>query len=118
MHAMLDYFTTSYSASLIRINGLEQSKARNKLIYTLYFLCQRYGKSTEDSLRVEIPIELTHQNIASLVGLTRETTAMEMSKLKKEGVISYKKQRYTTNIDQLLSIMGEDSFKGIAISDI
>jgi CRP/FNR family cyclic AMP-dependent transcriptional regulator len=113
MHAMLDYFTTNYSASLIRVNALEQPKAKDKLIYTLYYLCQRYG---EYSLpKVEIPLNLTHQNLASLVGLTRETTATEMNKLKKQGVITYAQQRYTIDQEKLLDLIGEDSFRGIKI---
>ena len=41
---LMDYFTTSYTASLVRINALEQHKAREKLLYTLYYLCQRHGQ--------------------------------------------------------------------------
>lgn len=115
--ALLDYFTTSYTASLIRVNALEQPKARDKLIYTMYFLCQRYAKDVENKKRVTIPIALTHQNLASLVGLTRETTAMEMSKLKKQGIISYKQQHYTIYLQKLFDLIGEDSFRKLSISD-
>lgn len=113
-HALLDYFTTNYAASLIRVNALEQPKARDKLVYTLFYLCQRY--SNTNSPTVTIPLALTHQNLASLVGLTRETTAIEMSKLKKEHVISYKQQRYTIHTGRLLDILGEDSFRELSIS--
>lgn len=113
-HALLDYFTTNYAASMVRVNALEQPKARDKLIYTLFYLCQRYGKSS--SATVTIPLYLTHQNLASLVGLTRETTAIEMSKLKKERVISYKQQQYSIHTSRLLDILGEDSFRDLSIS--
>lgn len=112
-HALLDYFTTNYSASLIRVNALEQPKAREKLTYTLYYLCQRYGQ-TQGS-RVHIELKLTHQTLASLVGLTRETTAAEMSKLKKEKIISYNNQKYTIDLERLLDSIGEDSFRGLKI---
>lgn len=115
MHAMLDHFTTTYAAMLIRVNALEQPKARDKLIYTLYYLCQRYGK--QQSNQIQIPLALTHQHLASLVGLTRETTAMEMGKLKKQGVINYKQQQYTIRLDKLLELIGEDSFKDVTISE-
>jgi len=111
--AMLDYFTTSYAASLIRISALEQAKAREKLIYTLYYLCQRYGKPKGS--RVGIELSLTHQNLAGLVGVTRETTATEMAKLKKQGILTYENQRYTVNLEKLLEMIGEDSFRGINI---
>ncbi len=114
MHTLLDYFTTNYAASMIRVSALEQPKARDKLVYTLYYLCQRYGQA--GSSKIKIPLALTHQNFASLVGLTRETTAIEMNKLKKEKVISYKQQEYTVNVDKLLDILGEDSFRDVSIS--
>jgi CRP/FNR family transcriptional regulator len=112
--ALIDYFATNYAASMIRVNALEQPKARDKLVYTLYYLCQRYGKS--DTNRIKIPLTLTHQNFASLVGLTRETTAIEMNKLKSEKIISYNQQEYIVNRERLLDILGEDSFRNLEIS--
>ncbi len=113
-HALLDYFATNYAASMIRVNALEQPKARDKLIYTLYYLCQRYGNTNTN--KIKIPLMLTHQNFASLVGLTRETTAIEMNKLKKEKIITYKQQEYAVNIDKLLELLGEDSFRDLTIT--
>ena len=113
MAAMLDYFTTNYSASLIHVNALEQPKARDKLLYILYYLCQRYGEQGSDN--TQIPFALTHQNLASLVGLTRETTATEMNKLKKEGLLTYNSQKYIISMPKLLDLIGEDSFRQLNI---
>jgi len=112
--ALLDYFATTYTASLIRISALEQTKAREKLLYTLYFLCERYGKKT--SVHTVISLSLTHQHLASLVGLTRETTATIMSSLKKQKIISYDSQSYTVDQQKLMDIIGEDSFRNIEIT--
>ena len=114
-NALLDYFTTSYTASLIRISALEQAKAREKLLYTMYYLCQRYGRRPEGK-SVRISLSLTHQSLAGLVGLTRETTATEMNKLKKEKIITYRNQEYTVNLEKLLGLIGEESFRGVDIS--
>lgn len=113
MHALLDYFTTNYSASLIHVNALEQPKARDKLLYILYYLCERYASKDKD--KAHIPFALTHQNLASLVGLTRETTATEMNKLKKEGLLTYNSQKYVINMPKLLDLIGEDSFRKLNI---
>ncbi len=114
LYALLDYFTTNYSASLIHVNALEQPKAREKLLYTIYYLCERYGEKHRS--KIHIPLTLTHQNLASLVGLTRETTATEMNKLKKQKVLKYDNQRYIVDEERLLDLIGEDSFRGIKIS--
>lgn len=112
---LLDHMITDHAASSIRISALEQPKARDKLTYTLYYLCQRYGQPHRG--RTHINLSLTHQNLGALVGLTRETTATEMSKLKKENVLSYRNQNYYVDIEKLLSLVGEDSFKDIKIAD-
>ncbi len=113
--ALLDYFTTNYAASLIRINALEQPKARDKLVHTLFYLSQRFGKKTTDN-KIEITISLTHQNLASLVGITRETTAVELNILKKQKVLTYRMQHYTVHIERLMELMGEESFRGVLIA--
>ncbi|MBI3494711.1 Crp/Fnr family transcriptional regulator [Candidatus Saccharibacteria bacterium] len=113
MKAMFNYFTTNYSASLIHVNALEQPKARDKLLYTLYFLCQRYGDIRQK--KTHIPFALTHQNLASLVGITRETAATEMGKLKNTGLLTYVNQKYIIDAEKLLELIGEDSLKDINI---
>ncbi len=110
---LIDHLATSHSAAMLRISALGQSKAREKIMLTLYYLCQRYGDSTGDS--VAISLNLTHQHLASLVGLTRETTATELNKLKRAKIVNYKNQRYTINLSELLKLIGEDSFRDIRI---
>lgn len=112
---LVDYLVTDHAAASIRISALEQPKAREKLMYTLYYLCKKYGVIDKNK-RVHIDLALTHQTLGALVGLTRETTATEMSKLKKQKVLTYKNQDYTVDIDKLLSLIGEDSFRDISIS--
>lgn len=115
MASLIDYFAKNYTASLVRVNALQQPKARDKLVYMLYYLCRRHGDEVLKNGRTVIPISLTHQNFASLVGLTRETTAIEMNRLKKQKVITYRQQKYFVDIPKLLEIMGEDSFSDIKV---
>jgi CRP/FNR family transcriptional regulator, cyclic AMP receptor protein len=111
---LVDYLATLHSAALLRIGALGQSKAREKIMLTLYYLCQRYGNPTKGG-SVAISLNLTHQQVASLVGLTRETTATELNKLKRAKIVSYKNQRYTINLSKLLRLIGEDSFSDVQI---
>ena len=115
METLIDYFAKNYTATQVHVNALQQSKARDKLVYMLYCLCRRYGKTDSSNERTLIPIALTHQNFASLFGLTRETTAIEMNKLKKQKVITYKQQNYYVHLQKLMEIIGEDSFKNTNI---
>lgn len=76
---------------LIRIQYLLLADARQKVISVLTMLAARFGTNYENGdVFVELPV--THQDIANLAGLTRETTSLEMEKLKDEDLISYNKR--------------------------
>lgn len=84
-HVMSDQIGAS-----LRLNALQHSRASDKLIYSLHYLALTYGRPIQDD-KIEILLELTHQDFANLTGLTRETAATELNKLKKQGVIYYSK---------------------------
>jgi len=97
----------------LRLNALQHSRASDKLVYTLHYLALTHGKKLNDH-SVEITLDLTHQDFANLTGLTRETAATELSKLKKRKIIDYgKHQPYVLDMHQL-NILLNDQF----ISDI
>jgi len=89
-----------------RMESLTLSNARGKLATTLLILAQRFGQ--RESGRVTIPFPLTHSDIANLVGLTRETTSIEMKILERDLIIErHKKHTIILNladIEQLASI--------------
>lgn len=113
--ALLDYFATNYTGLLMRITALEQSRAREKIMFTLYYLLFRYGRETKPGTFV-IELKLTHSVIASLVGLTRETTTNELSKLKTQKVLRYNAHQYSVDKTKLERLVGEDSFEDLIIS--
>jgi CRP/FNR family cyclic AMP-dependent transcriptional regulator len=113
LEALLDYYVTISTAALIRISALEQPKAREKIMYTLYFLCQRYGEAGKSHTKLRL--QLTHQQLANLVGLTRETTATELNKLKRQKILEYANQTYSVNENKLIGLLGEDSFKNVKL---
>jgi CRP/FNR family transcriptional regulator, anaerobic regulatory protein len=106
---VFDYITTNYTSALLRITSLEQSRASEKIMFTLYYLLFRFGKEVKPGI-YSVRLELTHVVIADLVGLTRETTAIELNKLKKLGIVKYDSKEYVINRTKLEHLMGEDSF--------
>ena len=84
-------------------------------MFTLYYLLFRYGRPTKSG-NYSIELGLTHSIIASLVGLTRETTTTELSKLKRQKVLDYNLHNYTVNKQKLERMLGEDSFQDVIIS--
>lgn len=72
-----------------RMEQLVFGHARAKIASILCLWARRFGVK-EDEITI-IPIPITHKDIASFVGLARETTSLEVKKLQKEGFISHKK---------------------------
>ncbi|HTE57820.1 MAG TPA: Crp/Fnr family transcriptional regulator [Verrucomicrobiae bacterium] len=114
LQAVANHYLGNYAGALMRITALEQPKAADKVLYTLYYLMQVYGREMlKGSYRIEM--QLTQQMIADLIGLTRETTAAELVKLKKKGILRYRGREYTINRDKLILSLGEDNFKDLQI---
>lgn len=80
-------------AGSMRLNALQHSRASDKLVYTLHYLALSHGQSEPDG-RIRITLDLKHQDFANLTGLTRETAATELNKLKKQHIIDYGKGTY------------------------
>lgn len=84
---------------LIRLRGvlqrLEYSAFGNayKRVASIYIiLSERFGVSTPDGIKISFP--LSHQDIAELVGVTRETASIEVKRLESEGLIIRKHKFY------------------------
>lgn len=90
MYIQLEHLITDHLGSMMRLNALQHSRASDKLIYTLHYLALSQGRVLPTG-EVEIMLDLTHQDFANLTGLTRETAATELNKLKALGVITYGK---------------------------
>jgi CRP/FNR family transcriptional regulator len=104
-------FISRYINHQMRINALEQSKAASKVLYTIHFLCLRFGHEVkQDVVRIDLP--LTQQDLANFMGLTRETTGIELKKLQRKGVLSYRKQNYVVKTDKLDELLDEDYDQG------
>jgi CRP-like cAMP-binding protein len=109
-----DYFVTNYIGLMMRITALEQSRASEKIMFTLYYLLFRYGQQVRPNV-YKVNLNMTHTTIASLVGLTRETTSTELNKLKRQKILSYSAKEYFINRQALERALGEDSFKDVNV---
>lgn len=97
-------FIERYVAFQARILGLEQTKASDKVLFNLDFLTSRFGKKINDS-QTDLSLPLTQQDLANYVGLTRETTSIELKKLERKGVIHKTNSRYVISVKKLRSLL-------------
>ena len=114
---ILDYAVSEYTSAMIHITALEQPKAHEKVLTLLYYLATANGAEFKEG-KFKVELNLTQSIIASLCGLTRETTALELSKLKKLGIIRYTARYYLIDKTRIESILGEDSFSQVKLDQL
>jgi len=78
-----------YAQEKIKQLALQDVLARTA--ETLLRLAEEHGKP--DGKRVEIQLDLSRQELASLVGTTRETVTRTLMAMKKDGIIDFNGQR-------------------------
>lgn len=114
MRHILKFAVNESTAHLMRVTALEQSTAAEKIALTLYYLLIRHGIERRPG-EFTIDLKMTQSMLASLVGLTRESTAVNLKLLKRKGVLSYSNFIYVVNKPALERFVGEDSFKGVQL---
>lgn len=90
---LLDMTIEMYRLHSERIINLEYRTVRERIVSFLLTMSVRFGSRTTEGLVIEAP--LRHQDIASSINATRETTSREISALEKKGLISKNKSFYT-----------------------
>jgi CRP/FNR family transcriptional regulator len=88
---LLDMTLEMYRLHSERIINLEYRTVRERIISFLLTMSQRFGKETPDGLLIELPLK--HQDIASSVNATRETTSRELASLERKGLLRNKQSQ-------------------------
>ncbi len=76
-----------------RIAGLAYGSVRAKLVHMLRHLAREHGETLHDG-RIRIAIRLSHQELAQLVGISRESCTIELGRLQKAGVVTFDNDRF------------------------
>lgn len=82
---LLDMTLEMYRLHSERIINLEYRTVRERIISFLLTMAHRFGKQTPDGMLIELPLK--HQDIASSVNATRETTSRELSALERKELL-------------------------------
>lgn len=76
----------------VRLEELLFKDVPTRLARVLLRLSEEHGIETPEGQLIDLP--LTHQELAELIGATRETTSLTLSRFAKEGWIRRRRQRY------------------------
>lgn len=85
--ALMSELLEDYAESLTRIEHLVFSDAYRRVISVLLYIAKHFGEKSGN--QVVVKHRFTHQDIATLVGVARETASIEMMKLSKNKLVSY-----------------------------
>ncbi len=76
-----------YAETLTRVENLVFSDAYRRVISILLYIIKHFGEKRIDGFFVKH--RFTQQDIATLVGIARETASLEMARLEKAGLVRY-----------------------------
>lgn len=111
---LLNYFINKHTSMLMQVTALGQSRAADKLLLMLFYLMFRYGVELRPN-EFTVSIALTHTMIGSLMGVTRETTSVELGKLRKKGVVTYDSKQLVVFRQQLEKLLGDETITQITL---
>lgn len=84
------------------IQGLENitiKSAYNRIAHLLLYLGRRFGNKKPGGIEIDVP--LTHQDLASILSLTRETVSVNLTALRKKKLISGNKYIQIVDMEKL-----------------
>ena len=88
LYTLTRRLSTGLGGMVHRMESLFYIDAKSRIASVLVMLGKRFGLKQPDG-QVEISLTMTHQEIADLAGLTRETASTELKKLNDQGVLGY-----------------------------
>ncbi len=84
------------------LNSLENLALRTsyrRVAHELLFLAKRFGQEKSEGVRIDLP--LTHQDLADLLSLTRETVSNSMGELRRKGLVITNRRIYIPDMKKL-----------------
>lgn len=86
-----------YDDFLYRVDAIDATTIKERVLRTLLYLSERL--SADDTVNLyEYGLQLTHHDLASMIGSTRETTSLVLNELRKEGLVDYSRKHFVINV--------------------
>ncbi|MGH7195229.1 MAG: Crp/Fnr family transcriptional regulator [Candidatus Saccharimonadales bacterium] len=102
---LLDMVTNMYRLHSEHILSLEYRTVRERLISYLLYTANRFG-AVQPSGKILLNVPLRHQDIASSISCSRETTSRAIGELERKGLLTNKQLFITLkNLDELRSYL-------------
>lgn len=92
-----------------RLKSLLYRNNRERLTHLLLELSEQYGNATSEG--IELSIRLSHQDLASIIGATRETVTTLLGEMQSEKLLQIRRQRLL--ILDLRKLAGDSAIRNI-----
>jgi|Napbiome12C3dose_1001474.scaffolds.fasta_scaffold00004_49 CRP/FNR family transcriptional regulator len=84
---LTNHILKRFSGVLNRMEYAIFGHAQNKVASIILICAERFGIKTDAGIIIQVP--LTHQDIANLIGVARETVSIEIEKFQGKGLIDH-----------------------------
>ncbi len=95
-----------YDDFLQRVDAVDTATVKERLMRTLCYLAERLSADETVDL-YEHGLKLSHADLASMIGSTRETTSLTLAELRQEKLLDYSRQKLTVSVDKLKAELGD-----------
>ncbi len=89
-----------YDDFLQRIDSVDGLTVRERLLKTLLYLARRFSANDAVNLYEE-GLRITHQDLAGMIGSTRETTSFTLSELRADNYVTYDRTCFIVHTDKI-----------------
>lgn len=104
MNTYMGYLSASNEAIMQQLEVMKNKKAIDKVAMLLPYLISKSGRKISGGV-YELDLKLSHQEMADLSGVTRETTTTLIKQLEKLGILDQKHAKMRVNITALNKIL-------------
>lgn len=87
-----------------RLSAIGKADVRSKLLHMLYNLSLKFSSASVVELHKE-GLNLTHQDLADMIGASREVVSVELNKARADGYIDYSRSTFTVNTAKIRDLM-------------
>jgi CRP/FNR family cyclic AMP-dependent transcriptional regulator len=96
----VDILAKSYVNAMSRLQNLQKTKVEEKVDFVIYYIAVMLGKKIGEN-NYEVDSIFTHQEIADLAGLTRESVSRQLKKTKYNKIIHKDKGKIQLNLNYM-----------------
>src|SRR3990167_1462998 len=94
----ISYMSASNQAMMNQLEAMKHKTAKDKIMLLLPYLVDKVGKKIRPQT-YKLRLKLSHQEIADLCGITRETTTALLKEIEADGVLKQRRSTWIVYLD-------------------